>query len=74
MKKKLNKLFMIISLILILLGITFLIISFIYKTNKSIYLTISLLCVILANIFSIIRNYQIKTKKKKKIVCKFKNI
>ena len=66
MKKKLNKLFMIISLILILLGITFLIISFIYKTNKSIYLTISLLCVILANIFSIIRNYQIKTKKKKK--------
>lgn len=65
-KENINKLLMIASIGLILSGIIFLIISFIDKSSKNPYLSVSLLCVILANIFSIIRNYQGKTKNRKK--------
>lgn len=65
-KENINKLLMIASIGLILLGIIFLIISFIDKSSKNPYLSVSLLCVILANIFSIIRNYQGKPKNRKK--------
>ena len=65
-KENINKLLMIASIGLILSGIIFLIISFIDKNSKNPYLVVSLLCVILANIFSIIRNYQGKPKNRKK--------
>lgn len=65
-KENINKLLMIASIGLILSGIIFLIISFIDKSSKNPYLSVSLLCVILANIFSIIRNYQVKPKNRKK--------
>lgn len=65
-KGNINKLLMIASIGLILSGIIFLIISFIDKSGKNPYLSVSLLCVILANIFSIIRNYQGKPKNRKK--------
>lgn len=65
-KENINKLLMIASIGLILSGIIFLIISFIDKSSKNPYLSVSLLCVILANIFSIIRNYQGKTRNRKK--------
>ncbi len=65
-KENINKLLMIASIGLILSGIIFLIISFIDKSSKNPYLSVSLLCVILANIFSIIRNYQGKPKNRKK--------
>lgn len=65
-KENINKLLMIASIGLILSGIIFLIISFIDKSSKNSYLSVSLLCVILANIFSIIRNYQGKPKNRKK--------
>ena len=65
-KENINKLLMIASIGLILSGIIFLIISFIDKSSKNPYLSVSLLCVVLANIFSIIRNYQGKTKNRKK--------
>ncbi len=65
-KENINKLLMIASIGLILSGIIFLVISFIDKSSKNPYLSVSLLCVILANIFSIIRNYQGKTKNRKK--------
>lgn len=65
-KENINKLLMIASIGLILSGIIFLIISFIDKSSKNPYLSVSLLCVILANIFSIIRNYQGKQKNRKK--------
>lgn len=65
-KENINKLLMIASIGLILSGIIFLVISFIDKNSKNPYLSVSLLCVILANIFSIIRNYQGKPKNRKK--------
>lgn len=65
-KENINKLLMIASIGLILSGIIFLVISFIDKSSKNPYLSVSLLCVILANIFSIIRNYQEKPKNRKK--------
>ena len=65
-KENINKLLMIASIGLILSGIIFLVISFIDKSSKNPYLSVSLLCVVLANIFSIIRNYQGKTKNRKK--------
>lgn len=65
-KENINKLLMIASIGLILSGIIFLIISFIDKSSKNPYLSVSLLCVVLANIFSIIRNYQGKTRNRKK--------
>ena len=65
-KENINKLLMIASIGLILSGIIFLVISFIDKSSKNPYLSVSLLCVILANIFSIIRNYQGKTRNRKK--------
>lgn len=65
-KENINKLLMIASIGLILSGIIFLVISFIDKSSKNPYLSVSLLCVILANIFSIIRNYQGKPKNRKK--------
>ena len=65
-KENINKLLMIASIGLILSGIIFLIISFIDKSSKNPYLSVSLLCVILANIFSIIRNYQGKPRNRKK--------
>ena len=54
-KENINKLLMIASIGLILSGIIFLVISFVDKSSKNPYLGVSLLCVILANIFSIIR-------------------
>lgn len=65
-KENINKLLMIANIGLILSGIIFLVISFIDKSSKNPYLSVSLLCVILANIFSIIRNYQGKPKNRKK--------
>lgn len=56
MKKYIKKLLLIASLCLTIAGVIFLTISF-FTTQQTIYLSISLCCIVLANLFLVIKNH-----------------